>query len=154
MINIIFDSTYINYTYKITLIYVFLFILSFFWSFSKHFHEYLIIFIPPIFFKKYSLIFYRYFFKIQIPIYLYLSIFQTSLRTKLPFFYLWSCCLSLTTIFHLYNLYLVNNKMFLTYNFFMELSMSLLRFLRWLRWIPKDILAFMLVLIPNIWKLK
>ena len=37
MINIIFNHTYVNYTYRITLIYVFLFILSFFLSFLSIF---------------------------------------------------------------------------------------------------------------------
>ena len=39
-INIIFNHTYINYTYKITLICLILFILSFFESFFKYFYEF------------------------------------------------------------------------------------------------------------------
>ena len=40
LINIIFNHTYVNYTYKITLIYEFLLILSFFESFFKQFNEF------------------------------------------------------------------------------------------------------------------
>ena len=51
LINIIFSHIYINYTFKIILIPIFLPILSIFLKNSKYFHEFWIIFFIDIFIK-------------------------------------------------------------------------------------------------------
>ena len=81
----LFDHIYVNYTNKLTLTCVFLLILSIFFSFSKHSHEFWIIFTLPIFVSKYPLIFLQYFqyiHKIQVSIYSCLLIFQTLRMTQ------------------------------------------------------------------------
>ena len=78
-INIIFDYSYVNYPYKITLISIFLLILSFLKVFLNIFMNFKQFLLYYIFIKISMDIFYRYLryiHKIQISIYLYSSIFS------------------------------------------------------------------------------